>query len=115
MLLPLLYTSPQHFHPILTTPLPHLPYRTIPHHNVPLLPAPLHAQVDKLDCLVWLASFFGVLFISVEIGLAIAIGMAVLMVVWRSAFPQVKLLGRVGNSVSVGKWEVQWFLCVRGL
>jgi hypothetical protein len=39
--------------------------------------------VDKLDLLIWLAACFGVLFISIEIGLAISIGLAVLLVIYQ--------------------------------
>jgi hypothetical protein len=60
-------------------------------------PPPL--QVNKLDLLVWLAAFFGVLFIGVEIGLAISIGLALMLVMYQSAFPHTAVLGKVTNSV----------------
>ena len=44
-------------------------------------------KVNKLDLLCWLAAFFGVLFYSVEVGLAISIGLAVLLVLYQVAFP----------------------------
>ena len=52
------------------------------------------SQVDKLDLLIWLAAFFGVIFISVEIGLAISIGLAVLLVVY-----QVETVHRIAYSL----------------
>ncbi|KXZ44585.1 hypothetical protein GPECTOR_65g203 [Gonium pectorale] len=55
-------------------------------------------KVNKLDFLVWMASFLGVLFISVEIGLGIAIGLAVLIVVYESAFPNTALVGRIPGT-----------------
>jgi len=55
-------------------------------------------KVNKFDFLVWLASFLGVLFISVEIGLAIALGLAVAIVIYESAFPHTALLGRIPNT-----------------
>ncbi|KAG2489555.1 hypothetical protein HYH03_012006 [Edaphochlamys debaryana] len=57
-------------------------------------------KVNKLDLFVWMASFLGVLFISVEIGLGIAIGLAVLIVIYESAFPHTALVGRIpGTSI----------------
>jgi len=52
-------------------------------------------KVNKLDMLCWLASFFGTLFYSVEVGLAIAIGLAVLLALFQSAFPHTAVLGKV--------------------
>ena len=55
-------------------------------------------QVNKLDFLVWMASFLGTLFISIEIGLGIAIGLAMLIVIYESAFPHTAMLGRIPGS-----------------
>ncbi|KXZ46976.1 hypothetical protein GPECTOR_39g470 [Gonium pectorale] len=55
-------------------------------------------KVNKLDFLVWMASFLGTLFISIEIGLGIAIGLAMLIVIYESAFPHTALLGRIPGS-----------------
>ncbi|PNW70519.1 hypothetical protein CHLRE_17g723350v5 [Chlamydomonas reinhardtii] len=55
-------------------------------------------KVNKLDWLVWMASFLGVLFISVEIGLGIAIGLAILIVIYESAFPNTALVGRIPGT-----------------
>lgn len=46
---------------------------------VRVLRCPRTLQVNKLDFLVWMASFLGTLFISIEIGLGIAIGLAMLI------------------------------------
>lgn len=59
---------------------------------------PRCTQVNKLDWLVWMAAFCGTLFISIEIGLGISIGLAVMIVVYESAFPHTALLGRVGST-----------------
>lgn len=56
-------------------------------------------QVNKLDLCVWLASCLGTLFISIEIGLAISIGLAVVTALYTSAFPHTAVLGKVGTSV----------------
>ena len=58
-------------------------------------------KVNKLDFLVWLAAFLGVLFYSVEVGLAIAIGLALLLLVWHVAFPQVNVLGKLPGQPDV--------------
>lgn len=71
------------------------------HHRLlcPSLPIPCE-QVNKLDLLCWLSSFLGTLFYSVEIGLAIAIGMAVMLALYNIAFPHTAILGQVpGTSV----------------
>ncbi len=63
------------------------------------------SQVNKLDLCVWLASCFGCLFISIEIGLAIAVGLAVMIALYQSAFPHTAVLGRVaGSSLHVYRW-----------
>lgn len=63
----------------------------------PPLPPP-SVQVNKLDWIIWMASFLGTLFISIEIGLAISIGLALLVVIYESAFPHTALLGRISGS-----------------
>jgi MFS superfamily sulfate permease-like transporter len=55
-------------------------------------------RVRKLDWAVWMAAFLGTLFLSVEIGLAISIGLALLITVYESAFCHTALLGRVGRT-----------------
>jgi sulfate transporter 4 len=54
--------------------------------------------VNKKDCLVWMAAFLGTMFAGVEIGLAISIGLAVLLVVIESAFPHTAVLGRIPGT-----------------
>jgi len=55
-------------------------------------------RLSKLDFLVWMASFFGTLFLGAELGLAIAIGLALLIVIYQSAFPQIVELGRLQGT-----------------
>lgn len=50
-------------------------------------------KANFLDFLVWMAAFLGTVFLGVEIGLAIAIGLAVVLVVYQSAFPHTAVLG----------------------
>ena len=49
----------------------------------------------------WLAAFFGTMFISIEIGLAISIGLALLHAMYHSAFPHTAVLGKVPGSEHV--------------
>ncbi|KAF8066266.1 SULTR2 [Scenedesmus sp. PABB004] len=55
-------------------------------------------RVRKLDWLVWMTSCVTTMFLGVEVGLAISIGLALLIVVYESAIPHTALLGRVGNT-----------------
>lgn len=55
-------------------------------------------QVRKLDWCVWMCSFLSTMFLGVEIGLAISIGLALMIVIYESAFPHTALLGRVGHT-----------------
>ena len=55
-------------------------------------------RVAKLDCLVWMASFICTLMLGVEIGLAIAVGLAMLIVIYQSAFPKTAVLGRIPRT-----------------
>ena len=50
-------------------------------------------QVNKLDWLVWMTSTISTVCLGVEVGLAISIGLALLMVVYESAFPRISVLG----------------------
>jgi len=55
-------------------------------------------RVHLRDFLVWTVGFLCTLFLGVELGLAISIGLAVLIVVFESAFPHTAVLGRVERS-----------------
>jgi hypothetical protein len=63
---------------------------------VPCVHLPI--QVRKLDWCVWMCSFLSTMFLGVEIGLAISIGLALMIVIYESAFPHTALLGRVGRT-----------------
>ncbi len=54
--------------------------------------------MNKLDLLCWLAAFFGVLFYSVEVGLAIAVGLAILLTLRQAAFPHTCQLAQIPNT-----------------
>jgi sulfate transporter 4 len=53
-------------------------------------------QLRKADWAVWMASFMGTMFFGVEYGLAISIGLAMMIVIYESAFPHTAMLGRIG-------------------
>lgn len=55
-------------------------------------------QVNKLDWLVFNAAWFGVMFAGVEIGLAIAVGVSILLVLYKTGFPHMAVLGRLPGT-----------------
>ena len=55
-------------------------------------------KINKMDFLVWLVSFTCTLFLGAEYGLGIAVGLALLHVVYESAFPNVPALGRLPGT-----------------
>ncbi|KAF3633105.1 putative sulfate transporter 3.4 [Capsicum annuum] len=57
-------------------------------------------KVDKLDCVACLSSFFGVLFISVPIGLAIAVGVSVFKILLNVTRPNTHVLGYIASTRS---------------
>ncbi|KAL8150778.1 hypothetical protein V2J09_020586 [Rumex salicifolius] len=63
------------------------------------LPAAYHIwKVDKFDFLVMLCAFFGVVFISVQEGLAIAVGLSIFKVLLQITRPKTVVLGNVPGS-----------------
>ena len=55
-------------------------------------------KINKMDFLVWLVSFTCTLFLGAEYGLGIAVGLALLHVIYESAFPNVPALGRLPGT-----------------
>ncbi|KAJ7962965.1 sulfate transporter 3 1 [Quillaja saponaria] len=55
-------------------------------------------KVDKLDFLACLCSFFGVLFISVALGLAIAVGVSVFKILLHVTRPNTMVLGKLPGT-----------------
>ncbi|KAG1667610.1 hypothetical protein FOA52_001664 [Chlamydomonas sp. UWO 241] len=55
-------------------------------------------KVNKLDLVCFLASCFGTLFYSVELGLGLAIGLAIFISIHQSAFPHTAVLGKVPGA-----------------
>jgi MFS superfamily sulfate permease-like transporter len=52
---------------------------------------------------VWITAFICTLFLGIELGLAISIALALLIVIMESAFPHSAVLGRVDHS-TVYRW-----------
>jgi MFS superfamily sulfate permease-like transporter len=55
-------------------------------------------HIRKVDFLVWLVSFFATLFLGASIGLLIALGFSILVVVYRASTPHVAILGRLPRT-----------------
>lgn len=64
--------------------------------NTPLL------QTQLRDFIVWLVAFVVTLFAGIELGLAAAIGLALVIVIIESAFPHTAMLGRVERTTVRG-------------
>nr|7V73_A Chain A, Prestin [Homo sapiens]7V74_A Chain A, prestin [Homo sapiens]7V75_A Chain A, prestin [Homo sapiens] len=60
--------------------------------------APKLWKVDKLDFLIWLVTFLGVVFLSVEIGLLVGVGFSLLTVLLRTQRPRTSVLGRIPGT-----------------
>jgi MFS superfamily sulfate permease-like transporter len=61
------------------------------------------AQTHLRDFAVWLVAFLATLFLGIELGLAAAIGLALLIVIFESAFPHTAVLGRVDRTTVRGR------------
>lgn len=55
-------------------------------------------KVHKFDFGVWLFAFIGTLFLGVELGLGIAVGLSLLLVIFESAYPHTAILGRLPGT-----------------
>jgi sulfate transporter 4 len=55
-------------------------------------------RVNKLDFLVWVTAFIIVVFAGVEAGLASAVGLSLLIVLWKVGFPHTAVLGRLPGT-----------------
>ncbi|KAK8962525.1 putative sulfate transporter 3.4 [Platanthera guangdongensis] len=65
-------------------------------------------KVDKLDFMACLGAFFGVLFISVEIGLMVALGISMLKILMHVTRPNIVILGNIPgtqNYRSLGQYR----------
>ena len=55
-------------------------------------------KVHKFDFGVWFFAFIGTLFLGVELGLGIAVGLSLLLVIFESAYPHTAILGRLPGT-----------------
>merc|ERR1719434_460219 len=55
-------------------------------------------HVKKIDCALWVIAFLGVLFIGVLPGIAIAVGLSIVVVIHESARPQMVILWRIPGT-----------------
>lgn len=55
-------------------------------------------NVHKFDFWVWMFAFVGTLFLGVELGLGIAVGISLLIVIFESAYPHTAVLGRLPGT-----------------
>jgi sulfate transporter 4 len=55
-------------------------------------------RVHKFDFGVWVTACLGTMFLGVEIGLAIAVGVSLLIVIYESAYPHTIVLGRLPGT-----------------
>lgn len=55
-------------------------------------------KVHKFDFAVWMTACLGTVFLGVEIGLAIAVGVSLLIVLYESAYPHTSVLGRLPGT-----------------
>jgi MFS superfamily sulfate permease-like transporter len=55
-------------------------------------------KVHKFDFAVWVIAFLGTLFLGVQTGLTIAVGISLFLVIWESAYPHIAELGRLPGT-----------------
>ena len=53
-----------------------------------------------MDCVVWLATFFGCLCISIDVGLAMGLSLGLVFLFVRTAFPKFAALQQLPGSVA---------------
>jgi hypothetical protein len=73
----------------------------------PSNPQPPPPQTHLRDFVVWLAAFVCTLFLGAELGLAISIGLALLIVILETAFPHTAVLGQIERT-TVYRWGGGW-------
>ena len=55
-------------------------------------------RVHKFDFSVWSVAFLGTLFLGVELGLGLSVGISLLLVIFESAYPHTAVLGRLPGT-----------------
>ena len=64
-------------------------------------------KVHKFDFGNWMLAFIGTLFLGVELGLGIAVGISLLLVVFESAYPHTAVLGRLPGTTEYRNVKVR--------
>lgn len=55
-------------------------------------------KVRRFDFVLWIISFCGTLFLGVELGIAISVGMSLIFVIYETARPHTAILGKLPNT-----------------
>jgi len=55
-------------------------------------------KVKKADFLLWIVAFLGTLFLGVLMGIAVAVGLSLIIVIYQSARPQISILWRIPGT-----------------
>jgi len=55
-------------------------------------------KVKKTDWLLWMTAFLGTLFLGVMLGLGIAIGLSLVIIIYESVFPQISVLWNIPGT-----------------
>lgn len=55
-------------------------------------------KVNKKDLLLWSTSFLGTLFLGIELGIGIAVGISLMFVIYETARPHVAILGKLPGT-----------------
>jgi sulfate transporter 4 len=69
-------------------------------------------KINKVDWLVWVTTFLFTVFLGVEIGIGVGVGVSLLVVLFRSAFPEVSTLGQIPDTKTFVPWRHYhpWYL-----
>lgn len=55
-------------------------------------------KVSKLDWLVWVFTFLFTLFLGVEVGILVGVGVSLVLVIYKTAFPRITSLGKLPET-----------------
>jgi len=55
-------------------------------------------RIKKGDCILWFVAFFGTLFLGVLMGIAVAVSLSLIIVIYQSARPQISILWRIPGT-----------------
>jgi len=55
-------------------------------------------RIKKQDCVLWIVAFLGTLFLGVLMGIALAVGLSLVIVIYESVRPQIAILWRIPGT-----------------